>query len=152
MTFSHKWGYARSFLHEGQTQILDPRTLLFLKGTSTLRIVEFLIVKSKSLYPQPRVVIEASKAAQNVLYISPTVSYLSSISWLDRCKTYTFWPEYWYIWIRGSLQVNLCQKLFFCRTWEEHVVYKNCSECKKRFLYTTCSPHVWAWNFRVLNL
>ena len=25
------------------------------------------------------------------------------------------------------------------RTWGEHVVYKNCSECQKQFLYTTCS-------------
>ena len=32
----------------------------------------------------------------------------------------------------------------------EHVVYTNCSE--KQFLYTTCSPQVWAWNFHVLNL
>ena len=31
-------------------------------------------------------------------------------------------------------------------------MYKNCSECQKQFLYTTCSPRVWAWNFRVLNL
>ena len=40
----------------------------------------------------------------------------------------------------------------FCRTWEEHVVYKNCFECQKQFLYTTCSPQVWAWNFHVLSL
>ena len=40
------------------------------------------------------------------------------------------------------LPVNLCQQLFFCRTWGEHVVFKNCSECQKQFLYTTCSPHV----------
>ena len=33
------------------------------------------------------------------------------------------------------VQVNLCQMLFFCRTWGEHVVYKNCSECQKQFLY-----------------
>ena len=46
------------------------------------------------------------------------------------------------------LQVKLCQKLFFCRTWGEHVVYKNCSECQKQFPYTTCSP-VWGWNFHV---
>ena len=31
-------------------------------------------------------------------------------------------------------------------------MYKNCSECQKQFLYTTCSPQVWAWNFHVLNL
>ena len=31
-------------------------------------------------------------------------------------------------------------------------MYKNCSECQKQFLYTTCSPQVWAWNFPVLNL
>ena len=30
----------------------------------------------------------------------------------------------------------------FCKTWGEHVVYKNCSECQKQFLYTTCSPQV----------
>ena len=31
-------------------------------------------------------------------------------------------------------------------------MHKNCSECQKQFLYTTCSPQVWAWNFHVLNL
>ena len=31
-------------------------------------------------------------------------------------------------------------------------MYKNCSERQKQFLYTTCSPQVWAWNFHVLNL
>ena len=30
----------------------------------------------------------------------------------------------------------------FCRTWGEHVVYKNCSECQKQYLYTTCFPKV----------
>ena len=30
-------------------------------------------------------------------------------------------------------------------------MYKNCSECQKQFLYTTCSPKVWAWNFHLLN-
>ena len=34
----------------------------------------------------------------------------------------------------------------------ENIVYINCSECQKQFLYTTCSPQVWAWNFHVLNL
>ena len=46
------------------------------------------------------------------------------------------------------------------RTWSEHVVYINCSECqnknkKKQFVYTTCSEHVlsifWACNFYVPN-
>ena len=27
-------------------------------------------------------------------------------------------------------------------TSSEHVVYINCSECQKQFLYTTCSPQV----------
>ena len=31
------------------------------------------------------------------------------------------------------------------RTWGEHVVYKNCSECQKHSLYIICSPQVWAW-------
>ena len=31
-------------------------------------------------------------------------------------------------------------------------MYKNCSECQKQFLYTTCSPQVWAWNFHLVNL
>ena len=35
------------------------------------------------------------------------------------------------------VQVNLCQKLFFCRTRGEHVVYKNCSECQNNF----CPQH-----------
>ena len=26
--------------------------------------------------------------------------------------------------------------------WGEHVVYKNCSECQKQFMYTTCFPQV----------
>ena len=37
---------------------------------------------------------------------------------------------------------SLSEALLFCRTWGEHVVYKNCSECQKQFLYTTCSPQV----------
>ena len=37
---------------------------------------------------------------------------------------------------------SLSEALFFCRTWGEHVVYKNSSECRKQFLYTTCSPQV----------
>ena len=51
-----------------------------------------------------------------------------------------------------SVQVNLCQKLSFCRTWGEHIVYKKFSECQKQFLYKTYSPQVWAWNFHVLSL
>ena len=35
----------------------------------------------------------------------------------------------------------------FCRTWGEHVVYKNCSECQKQFLYKGLSLE-----FYVLNL
>ena len=30
---------------------------------------------------------------------------------------------------------------FQVQTWGEHVVYKNCSEWWKQFLYTTCCPH-----------
>ena len=37
---------------------------------------------------------------------------------------------------------SLSEALLFCRTWGEHVVYKNCSECQKQFLYTTCAPQV----------
>ena len=33
---------------------------------------------------------------------------------------------------------SLSEALLFA----EHVVYKNCSECQKQFLYTTCSPQV----------
>ena len=54
--------------------------------------------------------------------------------------------------ISDLLQVNLFRSSSFCRTWGQHVVYKNCSECQKQFLYTTCSPQVWVWNFHVLNL
>ena len=44
--------------------------------------------------------------------------------------------------LKFTVQVNLCQKLFyFCRIWGEHVVYKNCSECQKQFLYTQCCVH-----------
>ena len=41
---------------------------------------------------------------------------------------------------------------FFAEHGFEHVVYKNCSECQKQFLLTTCSLQVRAWNFHVLNL
>ena len=27
-------------------------------------------------------------------------------------------------------------------TSSEHVLYKNCSECQKQFMYTTCTPQV----------
>ena len=39
---------------------------------------------------------------------------------------------------------SLSEALLFCKTSEEHVVYRNCSECQKQFLFTTCSPQVWA--------
>ena len=75
-----------------------------------------------------------------------------------------------------GVQVNFCQKLLFlhqlthnmttdcslnykfntwkfhAQTWGEHVVYKNCFECQKPFLYKTSVPQVSAWNFHVLNL
>ena len=35
---------------------------------------------------------------------------------------------------------SLSNALIFCRIWGEHVVYRNCSECQKQFLYTTYSP------------
>ena len=44
-----------------------------------------------------------------------------------------YWNPYRYIFVRSSS---------FCRKWGEYVVYKNCSECQKQFLYTTCSPQV----------
>ena len=34
------------------------------------------------------------------------------------------------------------RSFFFCRTLEEHVVYRNSSECQKQFLHTTCSSNV----------
>ena len=33
------------------------------------------------------------------------------------------------------------------RTWVEHVVHINCSECQKQFLDTTCSPHILSLEF-----
>ena len=40
----------------------------------------------------------------------------------------------------------------FCRTWGEHVVYKDCSECQKQFLYTTCSPqNLWFYPGLILE-
>ena len=48
--------------------------------------------------------------------------------------------------VRKSWLLIFFRSSSFFRTWGEHVVYKNCSECKKQFLYTTCSPQVWACN------
>ena len=48
----------------------------------------------------------------------------------------------------SSTGKSLSEALLFA----EQVVYKNCSECQKQFLYTTCSSQVWAWNFNVLDL
>ena len=42
--------------------------------------------------------------------------------------------------------------MYFCRTWGENVVYINCSECRKQFLYTTCSPHVLNLQFSCIEL
>ena len=36
----------------------------------------------------------------------------------------------------------MSEALIFGRTWGEHVVYMNCSDCQNQFLYTTCSLHV----------
>ena len=49
------------------------------------------------------------------------------------------------------VQVNLCQKLFFCRTWGEHVVYKNCSECQKQLLYTLPRFETWIFMYWSCN-
>ena len=51
-----------------------------------------------------------------------------------------------------TIQVNLCQKLFFLQNMGSTCLYKNCDECQKQFLYTTCSTQVWAENFHALNL
>ena len=59
-----------------------------------------------------------------------------------------FCTNLFFAWSTGK---SLSEALLFCRTWGEHVVYKNCSECQKQFLYTTCSPQVWAWNFHVIQ-
>ena len=37
---------------------------------------------------------------------------------------------------------SLSEALLFAEHGGEHVVYKNCSECQKQFLYATCSPQV----------
>ena len=39
---------------------------------------------------------------------------------------------------------SLSEALLFAEHGGEHVVYKNCFECQKQFLYTntTCSPQV----------
>ena len=48
--------------------------------------------------------------------------------------------------VTDTVQVNFVKSSSFCRTWGEHVVCKNCSECQKQFLYTTCSPkNLWFW-------
>ena len=41
---------------------------------------------------------------------------------------------------------SLSEALLFAEHGGEHVVYRNCCECQKQFLYTTCSPQVWACN------
>ena len=41
-----------------------------------------------------------------------------------------------------TVQVNLCQKLFFLQNMGRTCCVQNCSECQKQFLYTKCSPQV----------
>ena len=59
-------------------------------------------------------------------------------------------PQY-HIRLFTELRVQY-MKIATFRTWGEHVVYRNCFWHSEQFLYTTCSPQVWAWNFHVLNL
>ena len=59
------------------------------------------------------------------------------------CNIWPFPHPYRYIFVRSSS---------ICRTWGEHVVYRNCSECQKQFLYTTCSPHVLSLEFSCIEL
>ena len=99
------------------------------------------------------------------------IAHLSTNHRVFLCRTVLWMVEKGGIF--GSVQVNLCQKLLFlhqpthnmttdcslyykfntwkfqAQTWGEHVVYRNCSECQKQFMYTTCSPQVWALNFHV---
>ena len=47
---------------------------------------------------------------------------------------------------------SFSEALIFAEHGGEHVVYINCSECKKQFLYTTCSPHVLSLEFSCIEL
>ena len=46
------------------------------------------------------------------------------------------------LFIELQVQYMKISRKFQAQTWGEHVVYKNCSEYQKQFLYTTCSPQV----------
>ena len=46
----------------------------------------------------------------------------------------------------------MSEALLFGEHGGEHVVYRNCSECQKQFLYTTCSPHVLSLDFSCIEL
>ena len=50
------------------------------------------------------------------------------------------------------LFIELQVQCMIIPSWGEHVVYRNCFWHSEQFLYTTCSPQVWAWNFYILNL
>ena len=47
---------------------------------------------------------------------------------------------------------SLSEALLFPEHGGEHVVYRNWSECRKQFLYTTCSPHVLSLEFSCIEL
>ena len=44
------------------------------------------------------------------------------------------------LWINGVGSNQSAGKSLSEAFWGEQVVYKNCSECQKQFLYPTCSP------------
>ena len=46
---------------------------------------------------------------------------------------------------------SLSEALLFAKHGENMLCTKKNSECQKQFLYKTCSPQVWAWNFHVLH-
>ena len=47
---------------------------------------------------------------------------------------------------------SLSEALLFVEYGGENVVYRNCSECQKQFLYTTCSAHVLCLEFSCIEL
>ena len=73
-------------------------------------------------------IIDVEDGVDSILTSSPSITNYSTIS---SSKS-----------ISSGAGKSLSEALLFAEHGGEHVVYQNCSECQKQFLYTTCSPQV----------
>ena len=75
-------------------------------------------------------------------FLAMAPNYFCNESGHENFQNLQDWQDFANVIDKGK---SLSEALLFA--WEEHIVYRNCSDCQKQFLYTTCSPHVLSLEF-----